>query len=280
MSAAAAPTSTISDRKRAANQANAQKSTGPKTPEGKERSSKNATTHGLYAATLLLPTESERRYHALRHLLLDSMNPQDATELFFAEQVVTAAWRLNRVNDADFYNHHMESERLQTEHEQFKADHPKPNANDDDNDKDKDKDTNTDTDDEFPPLPPGFVIAAAIRRSLDGDTPGGASKTTPFERLLNAQHRLMSHVYRAMRELRTLQTARRKAEHQAGIPPNPICPFVPEDAHTDYLAHPDDDDANDANATEGDVAQHGATPPPSTAQNEPVPFGPPVAEVT
>src|SRR5687767_3677299 len=119
---------TISDRKRAANQANAQKSTGPKTPEGKERSSKNATTHGLYAATLLLPTESERRYHALRHMLLDSMNPQDATELFFAEQVVTAAWRLNRVNDADFYNHHMESERLQAQHEQFKADQPHATA--------------------------------------------------------------------------------------------------------------------------------------------------------
>src|SRR5688572_12792071 len=165
---------TVSDRKRAANARNAQKSTGPKTPEGKERSSKNATTHGLYAATLLLPTESERRYHALRHMLLDSMNPQDAMELFFAEQIVTAAWRLNRVNDADAYNHHMESERLQAEHEQFKSDHPHatadaPDAQDNDNPADPDAD-----DAEFPPLPPGFVIAAAIRRSAD--TPGGASK--------------------------------------------------------------------------------------------------------
>jgi len=41
-------TKQTSERKRASNAANAMKSTGPKTAEGKVRSSKNATTHGLY----------------------------------------------------------------------------------------------------------------------------------------------------------------------------------------------------------------------------------------
>jgi hypothetical protein len=44
----------ISDAKKAANRANAQRSTGPKTPEGKGYSRANATRHGLRAKTLLL----------------------------------------------------------------------------------------------------------------------------------------------------------------------------------------------------------------------------------
>src|SRR5262249_40181984 len=39
----------ISARKLAANRANAQRSTGPRTAEGKEKSKLNATTHGLTA---------------------------------------------------------------------------------------------------------------------------------------------------------------------------------------------------------------------------------------
>jgi hypothetical protein len=47
----------VSSRKRAANRANARKSTGPRTPEGKARSSRNAISHGIYCQNLLLPGE-------------------------------------------------------------------------------------------------------------------------------------------------------------------------------------------------------------------------------
>jgi hypothetical protein len=39
------------------NQNNSKRSTGPRTPEGKQRSSMNALKHGLRAETVLLPTE-------------------------------------------------------------------------------------------------------------------------------------------------------------------------------------------------------------------------------
>ena len=47
----------VSERKKAANRANAQKSTGPKTAEGKARSRLNAVTHGLCAVVIEIPGE-------------------------------------------------------------------------------------------------------------------------------------------------------------------------------------------------------------------------------
>ena len=50
----------ISDEKLKANQENAQHSTGPRTPEGKQRSSFNATRHGL-TGQVNVRTEEEQK---------------------------------------------------------------------------------------------------------------------------------------------------------------------------------------------------------------------------
>jgi len=49
--------SMVSERQRAANRANAKRSTGPKTAAGKLRSSRNALTHGLSAS--IFPSSAE-----------------------------------------------------------------------------------------------------------------------------------------------------------------------------------------------------------------------------
>src|SRR5258706_9117847 len=92
-----------SPQRAAANRANAQKSTGPRTPEGKQRSAQNASTHQAYCADLLQPGEPEPFFHAHRQAVLERLCPMDAVELCLADRVVSAAWRLRRLQAADYY---------------------------------------------------------------------------------------------------------------------------------------------------------------------------------
>ena len=62
----------------AANRANAQKSTGPRTLEGKQRASMSALKHGLAAQTVVLPHEDNRRLRGDAHLALRAIPAGDA----------------------------------------------------------------------------------------------------------------------------------------------------------------------------------------------------------
>ena len=55
----------VSEKKLAANRANAQKSKGPSTPAGKERSSRNACVHHIYARKFSLHPEWKERIWAV-----------------------------------------------------------------------------------------------------------------------------------------------------------------------------------------------------------------------
>ena len=80
-------------RKIAANKANGQHSTGPKTPEGKARSSQNSLKHGLFsqASPLTprfgLPGEAELYTQTLANLT-QSLAPHDPLELQLVDRVV------------------------------------------------------------------------------------------------------------------------------------------------------------------------------------------------
>ena len=49
----------------AANRANSELSTGPRTEEGKARSSQNSLKHGAFSKSILLPGESQEEFDAL-----------------------------------------------------------------------------------------------------------------------------------------------------------------------------------------------------------------------
>jgi hypothetical protein len=81
----------------ATNRANAQQSTGPRTEIGKQRSSRKATTHGLTAATAVLPTEDPAAYQRHIQQFLDEYRPATTTETHLVHELANTAWRQNRI---------------------------------------------------------------------------------------------------------------------------------------------------------------------------------------
>ncbi len=89
----------------AANRANAQKSTGPRSAEGKSVSRLNALRHTLDAKDLILPGEDPAAYRSLAEDYYQEFQPASPSELFHVETMVRADWqkcRLLRV-EADLY---------------------------------------------------------------------------------------------------------------------------------------------------------------------------------
>ena len=80
-----------------ANRRNAQKSTGPKTPEGKAAVSMNSLRHGLRARTVVLPGENAEEFHQLCDDLEVEWHPQSRTEQFYVEQMAVSQWKLTRM---------------------------------------------------------------------------------------------------------------------------------------------------------------------------------------
>lgn len=80
-----------------ANRANALKSTGPRTPEGKDKSSRNHTTHGFSAHFEVLPGESREEFLDLYHSMLIDNHASGATESALVRQMAAATWRLARL---------------------------------------------------------------------------------------------------------------------------------------------------------------------------------------
>jgi hypothetical protein len=87
---------TYSETSFEANRRNAAKSTGPKTPEGKAASSRNALKHGLTATEFLLPNEDRDAYDARLQTWIDHDRPTDPGHVAAIERFVYTQMRLDR----------------------------------------------------------------------------------------------------------------------------------------------------------------------------------------
>jgi hypothetical protein len=84
------------------NRENASHSTGPKTAEGKQRSSRNALRHGLTAQILALPGENPDDIQAFQNLWITAHQPQTLDECELVDQLSLSTLCLGRLQEAGF----------------------------------------------------------------------------------------------------------------------------------------------------------------------------------
>jgi len=88
----------ISDKQLAANRSNALLSTGPRTEEGKKRSSMNALRHGITGQVTTMTDEDRAAHDQFSKALMQDLAPDGAMEIQLAQRVATDSWRLNRIS--------------------------------------------------------------------------------------------------------------------------------------------------------------------------------------
>ena len=91
-------------KQRLSNKQNAKQSTGPKTDEGKQRSSQNALKHGTYALESVIPGEDPADFDKLCNEFGERYLPDGPYERSLVRQMADAEWRMRRIMhlEADF----------------------------------------------------------------------------------------------------------------------------------------------------------------------------------
>ncbi|MHB9026829.1 MAG: hypothetical protein ACYC7E_22070 [Armatimonadota bacterium] len=169
--------------KRLANRLNAQKSTGPRTPEGKARSSKNALKHGFFAREVLIPDENAEEFTDFVREMRRDLKPIGTLEEVLASQVVAGAWRLKRLAriEAGVFTDLLSGTRRRWVNENHYC-------------------STTPKGDPLPPIPEEVIWG----RILEATPHGGE----PLDKLSRYQTLVTRDFYRALKELHHLQAAR------------------------------------------------------------------------
>ncbi len=89
--------STPSEAQLAANRANAQKSTGPRTDSGKALTRHNAVRNALTGQTILLPADDAILYQNHCDAYRNELKPEGAFETILVQAVADHDWRLARI---------------------------------------------------------------------------------------------------------------------------------------------------------------------------------------
>jgi hypothetical protein len=89
---------TISQKRIEANRLNAQKSTGPKTEEGKKKSALNACRHNLTGQVTTMTDPDRAFYNVFLEGFMVDWKPRGATEIQLVTRIAHDNWRLNRAS--------------------------------------------------------------------------------------------------------------------------------------------------------------------------------------
>jgi hypothetical protein len=86
----------ISQKQIDANRRNAQKSTGPKTKEGKAKSSMNSIKYGIYSDKFLIKGEKKEDFDEYSNDFINWLNPSNPVLLDMALQIIASGWFAKR----------------------------------------------------------------------------------------------------------------------------------------------------------------------------------------
>jgi hypothetical protein len=86
-----------SERQRAANRRNAQRSTGPRTAEGGEISSRNSQQHGVLSRRVTTDVEGNEIYERMLNGFMGEYGPRSETEILLVERLANLFWRERRL---------------------------------------------------------------------------------------------------------------------------------------------------------------------------------------
>ena len=115
----------ISEKQLEANRRNAQRSTGPRTEEGKRVAALNARRHNLTGQVTAM-TDADRIMHdAFSASIIESLAPEGAMETQLAQRIATDSWRLNRISAVEdnlfALGHNSHSDDIETENPEIHA---------------------------------------------------------------------------------------------------------------------------------------------------------------
>jgi hypothetical protein len=87
----------VSEKRIEANRRNAQKSSGPRSIDGRARSSMNALRHGITGQVSIMTVEDRGAHDKFVQELIAGLQPEGAVELQFASVIAEDFWRLQRI---------------------------------------------------------------------------------------------------------------------------------------------------------------------------------------
>ncbi|HUE05666.1 MAG TPA: hypothetical protein VMR62_39350 [Bryobacteraceae bacterium] len=202
------PTSPTSHAKIEANRRNAQKSTGPRTPEGKDKSSRNRLVHGLRANKHILPDDEPAEFLLLLQDHINRFQPVGEAEEALVLRIAADEWRLGRTFtlEAGIYRERLMAvaeqdarrQRLYAEDEKYCASHG----------------------DSAPPPPPAPDPRDLLARAFNVDCAGPHSLTN----LTRYETSIERSVDRCLRRLKAYQEIRRAATPEPAPQPDPAPP--------------------------------------------------------